>query len=84
MTASHHIDAGSASALPLNLLAQVIPMLTRNELARLTERLINRLDLIDGDPDSEDDGDEMDGTAAEDEDRRRIALTSRLPSWPKG
>jgi hypothetical protein len=53
--ASHHIDAGRASALPLNLLAQAIPMLSRHELARLTERLIDRLDAIDPDPDSEDD-----------------------------
>lgn len=53
--ASHHIDTGRASALPLHLLAQAIPMLTRNELARLTERLIDRLDTIDGDPDTEDD-----------------------------
>jgi hypothetical protein len=38
-------------------------MLTRNELASLTERLIDRLDLIDGDPDAEDDdpsGDPLD------------------------
>jgi len=53
--ASHHIGTGGASALPLHLLAQAIPMLTRNELASLTERLIDRLDLIDGDPDSEED-----------------------------
>jgi len=50
-----HTHAGSAPALPLHLLAQAIPMLTRNELASLTERLIDRLDLIDGDPDSEED-----------------------------
>jgi hypothetical protein len=53
--ASRHIDPGRASALPLHLLAQAIPMLTRNELASLTERLIERLDQQDGDPDAEDD-----------------------------
>jgi hypothetical protein len=41
--------------LPLRLLAQAIPMLTRHELASLTERLIDQLDAIDGDPDLEDD-----------------------------
>lgn len=51
--ATRHIDAGRASALPLNLFAQAIPMLTRNELARLTARLIERLDEQDGDTDTE-------------------------------
>lgn len=41
--------------LPLNLLVQALPKLTRHELAALTERLIERLDLLDGDPDEEDD-----------------------------
>ena len=50
-----HPEPGSAPALPLNLLAQAIPMLTRAELASITERLIDRLDRIDGDPDDEDD-----------------------------
>ena len=53
--ASRHIDTERASALPLRLLAQAIPMLTRHELAKLTERLIERLDQQDGDPDDEDD-----------------------------
>ena len=59
---SHH-TTGSASALPLHLLAQAIPMLTRDELASLTERLIDRLDVLTGDPDAEDDdpaGDPLD------------------------
>ena len=59
MGAHRHIEPGSASALPLNLLAQAIPMLTRAELADLTERLIDRLDLIDGDP-ADEDGEEHD------------------------
>lgn len=45
---------GGAQALPLRLLAQEVPMLTRHELAALTERLIERLDLIDGEADFED------------------------------
>ena len=47
--------AGRASALPLALLAQAIPMLFRHDLETLTERLIDTLDQIDGDPDSEND-----------------------------
>lgn len=50
-----HNYAASRPSLPLDLLAQAVPMLTRHELAALTERLIERLDLMDGDPDAEDD-----------------------------
>ncbi|GGD54389.1 hypothetical protein [Croceicoccus pelagius] len=46
---------GGASALPLALLAQAIPMLSRHELESLTERLIDRLDEITPDFDLEDD-----------------------------
>ncbi|WP_066561008.1 hypothetical protein [Croceicoccus bisphenolivorans] len=44
-----------ASALPLTLLAQAIPMLSRHDLEALTERLIDRLDEMDPDADLEDD-----------------------------
>lgn len=47
--------AGGAAALPITLLAQAIPMLTRHDLEALTERLIDRLDMIDGNPDEEED-----------------------------
>jgi len=47
--------ATNPTALPLALLAQAIPMLSRHELESLTERLIDRLDQIDPDPDLEDD-----------------------------
>ena len=53
------LHEGSASALPLNLLAQAIPMLSRHELARLTERLIEAIDVMDGDTDA-DEGDTED------------------------
>ena len=43
-----------ATPIPLNLIAQAVPRLTRNELAALTERLIERLDELDGDADAED------------------------------
>lgn len=49
------IQSRRASALPLNLLAQAIPMLSRHELAAVTERLIEYLDHHDGDPDLEPD-----------------------------
>lgn len=47
--------AGGATALPLTLIALAVPMLTRRELASLTEHLIDRLDMIDGDPEREED-----------------------------
>lgn len=47
--------SGSAQALPLALLARALPRLSRHELEALTERLIDHLDGIDGDPDLEDD-----------------------------
>lgn len=46
---------GGATALPLSLISQAIPMLSRHELAALTERLIERLDTLDGDCDVEND-----------------------------
>lgn len=44
-----------ASALPLALLGQAIPMLSRPDLAALVERLIDRLDETEGDADFEQD-----------------------------
>lgn len=55
MTVQALHNAGRASALPLSLLAQAIPRLTRHDLEALAERLIDRLDEIDGHPDDEDD-----------------------------
>ena len=52
--------SGGATALPLALLAQAIPMLSRHEPESLTERLIDHLDHIDGDPDLEDNNDRED------------------------
>jgi len=53
--ASRLHQAGSGSALPLGLISQAIPKLRRTDLVALTERLIERLDELDGDPDEEDD-----------------------------
>ena len=43
-----------AKALPLDLIAQAIPMLSRHELASLADRLIDAIDSADGDCDLED------------------------------
>ena len=46
---------GSAPALPLDLIAQAVPRLSRHDLEALTERLIERLDELDPDSDMEPD-----------------------------
>ncbi len=53
-----------ASTLPLDVLLATIPSLPRPILARLTARLIDTLDELDGDPDLEDDDPD---TSAEDD-----------------
>lgn len=45
----------------------VIPNLPRPLLARLTARMIDRLDALDGDADAEPSGDELDASIAEDD-----------------
>lgn len=67
MMGQHHHLAGGATALPLALLAQAIPMLSRNDLEALTERLIDYLDDMDGDTDLSPNGDELDGSLGEDD-----------------
>lgn len=52
MRQHHHSKEGS-KALPLNLIAQAIPMLSRHELAALADRLIDAIDSADGDADLE-------------------------------
>lgn len=59
---------GGASALPSPaMLESAIRRLSRAELADLCEQLIDRLDTLDPDPDVEWNGDELDGSASEDE-----------------
>ena len=53
MSARLNIREGR-KALPLDLIAQAIPMLSRHELAALADRLVDRLDELDGDTDLED------------------------------
>lgn len=48
------IRYGSSTTLPLDVLLSMIPSLPRAALSRLTERAIDRMDEMDGDPDSED------------------------------
>jgi hypothetical protein len=55
--ATRHIQGGTQASptVPLDLLLGVLPSLPRPMLARLTMRLIDHLDEIDGDPDLEED-----------------------------
>lgn len=53
--------------LPAEAVLAAIPSFPRPVLARLTERMIDRMDEIDGDADIEPNGDELDGHLAEDD-----------------
>lgn len=53
MSARQHVREGRGP-LPLDLIAQAIPMLSRHELAALADRLIDAIDSTDGDGDLED------------------------------
>lgn len=64
MMGKHHHPGSGSQPLPLALLAQAIPMLSRNDLEALTERLIDVLDDMDGDTEREDDDQD---TSVEDE-----------------
>jgi hypothetical protein len=65
--ATLHSIRGGATALPLPAMLATIPSLPRPMLARLVARMIDRLDEIDGDTDTEANGDELDGSMAEDD-----------------
>ncbi|MEC7819195.1 MAG: hypothetical protein VX454_11110 [Pseudomonadota bacterium] len=59
---------GGPSGIPsAALLDSAVRRLSRDALADLCEQLIDRLDALDGDPDLEPAGDELDGTGAEDD-----------------
>lgn len=62
-----HARGGATALPPLALLSQALPRLTRHEPESVVELLIDRLDTVDGDPDIEANGDELDGTAGEDD-----------------
>ena len=62
------MQKGVAATLPLDLILDAIPSLPRPLLARMVQRLIDRIDEMDGDTDVEANGDEEDGSyRAEDE-----------------
>lgn len=63
-----HAHGGATALPPLALLSQALPRLTRHELESVVELLIDRLDTVDGDPDMEHAGDELDGNGSEDDD----------------
>lgn len=67
---------GGGQPLPIALLAQAVPMLTRHELAALTERLIDALDSLDPDSDLEED----DHCGQQDEDGFNTGSWSRFDS----
>lgn len=56
----------------------VIPSMPRPALARLVQQAIDRMDDLDGDPDFEPCGDELDGNNAEDEELTLSAVQLRL------
>jgi hypothetical protein len=61
------ISFGHARALPVDQLLAMIPSLPRAALNRLVERAIDHMDEHDGNPDVELNGDELDGSPAEDD-----------------
>ena len=64
---AYGVDAPGANASPFDaVLAQVVG-LPRRLLERLVQHAIDWLDEDDGDPDLELNGDQLDGTGAEDE-----------------
>lgn len=65
MATRHNLGGGQP--LPFALISQAIARLSRHDLEALTESLIDRLDALDPDPDNEPNGDELDGTSAEDD-----------------
>jgi hypothetical protein len=62
-----HSIRGGATALPLPVMLATIPSMPRPILARLVARMIDRIDEMDGDTDAEANGDELDGSMAEDD-----------------
>lgn len=61
------------------MLESAIRGLSRNELADLCEQLIDRLDLMDPDPDLEWNGDELDGNNSEED--HGVCGTGRSGLW---
>lgn len=88
--------ASRAYSPPIEPVVQLPPVLAfaigarfapRSTVENLIERMVDALDEIDGDPDEEANGDEMDGTASADDplfpsDQPLLATTDGLPGDP--
>lgn len=61
------MQKGAAATLPLDLILDAIPSLPRPLLVRMVQRMIDRIDEMDGDTDVEPNGDEGDYTGSEDD-----------------
>jgi len=74
----------SAAVIPVDWLPAYLLALPRPALAILTERLIERMDELDGDPDLEPNGDELDGTGGEDDFAAALCNTGEysMPGCP--
>lgn len=74
---------GRPSGLPsAALLESAIRRMSRDALADLCEQLIDRLDTMEPDPDLEPNGDELDGTGAEDDYQTGHEVGGPLPGCP--
>lgn len=81
MASRAYQGGASASPVPLDLLLTYLPSLPRPILSRLTARMIDRLDELDGDPDLEEDNEDR----AQDEsepDFRKVRRWRRNQSGP--
>ncbi len=68
-----------APSVPPAAISRVLSRFGRAELEGFISVAIDLLDLADGDPDGEDNGDEADGTLAEDEDCAAFAVMGDGP-----
>ncbi len=66
----------------LEAMLTVLPSLPRPALARLVQRVIDRMDDMDGDPDLDWNGDELDGSMGEDDFHPQIANWQGFPGCP--
>lgn len=77
------VRPGITATLPLDVLLGMIPSLPRAALDRLTQRMIDRLDEIDGDPDLEDDGEDC-CPAGDDDVRSGLSPSHQRLRFPVG
>lgn len=75
---------GAAQAAPLAVILSVLPSLPRPVLQRLTARMIDRLDEMDGDPDTEDDTEDCCGAFEDRGGRMKVPAHLAMPQDPDG